>query len=155
MLTPKQEQELKRVFDESWARDAAEAKERRKETGAVEVELEGGADDPSADDRAFQEELATFTRSLAGVIYSQRGMAFDAVDGQGYGLAEFVIKDLGPSAIGVVTAAVTGWLAGRAGRKARLKFGDVEAEARTPEEVEQLLKSAADFQARVKEKDDK
>ena len=62
-----------------------------------------------------------------------------------------MIEYLDPSAIGIVTAAVTGWFAGRAGRKARLKFGDVEAEARTPEEVEQLLRSAATFHAQVKQ----
>jgi hypothetical protein len=33
----------------------------------------------------------------------------------------------------------------RFGRKVRLKFGDVEAEARTPEEIEELLKRVSAF----------
>jgi hypothetical protein len=50
---------------------------------------------------------------------------------------------LGPA----VAAGVTGWLAGRTGRKVRLKVGDIEAEARTIKEVGQLLQRAQALQA--------
>jgi hypothetical protein len=39
------------------------------------------------------------------------------------------------------------WIHARSGRKVRLTIGDVEAEARTPEEVESLLRIAKQFQA--------
>jgi hypothetical protein len=44
-----------------------------------------------------------------------------------------------------LAAVAVAWLHARSGRKVRLKFGDVEAEARTPEEVEQLLDRLACF----------
>lgn len=119
----------------------------------LEVELGSAPDDPPITDSSFQQELANFDSALkeAGITCSQMHVALHSIDAHGYGLAEFAIEYLGPSAIGIVTAAVTGWFAGRAGRKARLKFGDVEAEARTPEEVEQLLRSAATFHAQVEQ----
>lgn len=102
-------------------------------------------DDPQERDPAFQEELNAFGSSLreAGVAYSQRAMVFDSIDALGYPLGEFIIKQLGPVAIPAVTGAVGVWLQARYGRKVRLKVGDVEIEARIPEEIERLLKSAA------------
>ncbi len=150
-LTPEQQEQVEAMFAASFARDAALDKKRRVETGELEIELESAPDDPPVNDPGFQQELGTFGGTLraAGIAYSQGAIAFDSVDAHGYPLAEFVIQYLGPPAIRIVTAAVTGWFAGRAGRKARLKFSDVEAEARTPKEVEQLLKSAAAFRAQV------
>ncbi len=146
--------EMAKLIEQSFAADREREKKRRMETGEVEIELERASDDPPIPDPSFQQELETFGGALgaAGIVYSQRAIALDAVDAHGYPLAEFVIRTLGPPAIGVVTAAVTGWLAGRAGRKVRLKFGDVEAEARTPEEVERLLKLATEFRARIENK---
>ncbi len=150
-LTPEQQKQVEAMFATSFARNAALDKKRRLETGELEIELGSAPDDPPPNDPGFQQELATFGGALraAGIAYSQRAIAFDSVEAHGYHLAEFAIQHLGPPAIGIITAAVTGWFAGRAGRKARLKFGDVEAEARTSEEVEQLLKSAAAFRAQV------
>jgi hypothetical protein len=51
---------------------------------------------------------------------------------------------IGPT-LGVVLVA---WLHGRSGRKVRVKFGDVEAEGRSPKEIEQLLKRIAEFKDR-------
>jgi hypothetical protein len=44
-----------------------------------------------------------------------------------------------------LAAVAVAWLHALSGRKVRLKFGDVEAEARTPEEIEQLLDRLACF----------
>lgn len=44
---------------------------------------------------------------------------------------------------------LVGWLQGRAGRKVRVKLGDAEAEARTIEDVERLLKLVADYKAKT------
>ena len=43
-------------------------------------------------------------------------------------------------------AALVAWLTARGGRKVRLKFGDVEVEAGTPKEIEQILEHAKKFQ---------
>ncbi|SDN00205.1 hypothetical protein SAMN05216360_10531 [Methylobacterium phyllostachyos] len=72
-------------------------------------------------------------------------MAFDSVDAVGFALPEYIIplaQAVGPT-LGVILVA---WLQGRAGRKVRLKVGDVEAEARTADEVERLLNKAAEMQ---------
>jgi hypothetical protein len=65
-------------------------------------------------------------------------------------LAEFAFQLLNSPAIGVVGTAIGVWLKGRYSRKARLKFSDVDVEASTPAEIEQLLKSAAEYHARIK-----
>lgn len=49
-----------------------------------------------------------------------------------------------PEAASILVA----WLAGRNGRKVRIKIGDLEAEARTPEELEKILKKAHEIQQR-------
>ncbi len=139
------------MFAASFARDATLDKQWGMEAGELGIELGSAPDDPPTNDPGFQQELAIFGGMLKAVeiTYTQRAIAFDSVDAHGYPLAEFAIQYLDPPAIGIVTAAITGWFAGRAGRKVRLKLGDVEAEARTPEEIEQLLRSAAAFRAQV------
>ncbi|WP_250530490.1 hypothetical protein [Caballeronia sp. ATUFL_F1_KS4A] len=107
----------------------------------VGLRLMRASDDPALQDPAFQAELRIFSGSLraADVRFSQRAMTFDAVDATGYSLAEYVIKELGPAAIGVIGTAAGAWISGRSGRKVRLKVGDIEVEARTVKEVDQLL----------------
>ena len=114
--------------------------------GKVEISLKRAPDDARVNDPKFQEELTEFSKSLraAGISYSQHGIAFDAVSAVGYALPEFVValKVIGPT-LGVIFVA---WLQGRSGRKIRLKIGEVEVEARTAEEVENLLEKAKQFQ---------
>ena len=100
-------------------------------------------------DPAFQAELGQFSRRLhiAGLKVSQRGMAFDSVEHLGYPLPEFTVAFVSGAST-VIGAALGAWLKGRYGRKARLKVGDIEAEAQTVEEVEKLLATAQAFQAR-------
>jgi hypothetical protein len=116
----------------------------------VEIQLKRTPDDPAERDPAIQSELRTFSGSLrlAGVRFSQRAMAFDSATVTGYPLAEFIIKELGPNLITALAAAAGVWISGRSGRKVRLKVGDIEVEARTIEEVEQLLKRAQAVQAK-------
>lgn len=110
----------------------------------LELKLEPAGDDPPINSAAFQTSMVPIGAALAaaGVRYSQRAMAFDAAEAIGFALPEYVIQigqALGPT-LGVVLVA---WLQGRAGRKVRLKVGDIEAEARTTEELERLLERAA------------
>lgn len=114
------------------------------------------APDESQDprDRKFEAELREFSKSLhsVGMKVSQRGMAFDSAEFLGYPLPEFtlsLVQAIGP-ALGVALGA---WLKGRYGRKVRVKIGEVEAEARTMEEVETLLQKIKQFQE-VKSSDD-
>ncbi len=143
-LTPEQRDQLAKEFAVNRARQAAITARQHLDAGEIDLELLRAPEDAPVNDDAIQAELSIFAKVLrdGGVAYSQFAIAMDAVDALGYPLAEFVVKTLGSPAIGIVTAAVTGWFAGRAGRKARIKIGEVEAEARTPEEVEDLLKRA-------------
>ncbi|WP_233875031.1 hypothetical protein [Paraburkholderia adhaesiva] len=119
----------------------------------IEIRLKRAPDDPPERDTTFQSELRTFASALrsAGVDYRQWAMTFDSVAAQGYPLAQYTIpaiQYLGPAALSALTAAITVWVQGRSGRKVRLKVGDIEAEARTVEEVKQLLEYAHTLQAR-------
>jgi hypothetical protein len=60
-------------------------------------------------------------------------------------------KAAGPT-LAAVGVAVAAWLQGRYGRKARLKIGDIEAEARTVEEVTELIARAKKFRQPAKNK---
>lgn len=115
----------------------------------IEIRLKRAPDDPPENDASFQKELGIFRSALhsGGIRYSQRAMAFDSATAVGYPLAEFIIKELGSAAIGVIGTAVGAWISGRHGRKMRLKVGDIEVEARTIEEVEQLLLRARELQS--------
>src|ERR1700684_23912 len=97
-LTPEQHEELEKIFAASWAADEARARERRKREGGVDLLLERASDDPQENEPAFQEELRAFATSLhsTGLKYSQRAMAFDAIDGGGYPLAQFAITVVPP-----------------------------------------------------------
>lgn len=50
------------------------------------------------------------------------------------------VIQFGPVAVAVISGPIAAWIAGKLGRKIRITFGDVEAEARTVEELKQLLK---------------
>jgi len=68
-------------------------------------------------------------------------------------LGKFIIpltQTLGPPFFTLLGA----WLTARYGRSVRLKIGDVEAQARTVEEVEKLLDSAKKFQQEKNSADD-
>ena len=138
-----------KLIDQSFAADLEREKRRRMETGQLDLELAGAPEDPAVGDQAFQVELETFCGALhqAGISYSQRAIAFDAINALGYPLGEFAILVLGPSAVHVLSSAINAWLRGKAQRKVRMKFGDVDVQASTPEEVEKLLESAAKFQS--------
>jgi hypothetical protein len=58
-------------------------------------------------------------------------------------LVQQVVTMAAPAA----TALIGAWLQARHGRKVRLKVGDVEAEAATVQEVEQLLERAKAYPA--------
>ena len=146
-LSPEQMDEMQKMFEASYARNEALTRKRRFEAGEFSLELVRVVDDPPENDPAFQAELEEFSKSLraAGVTFSQMAIAFDAVDGGGYPLAEFVVRILGLPLIGAAAHVCATWVKARAGRKLRLKIGDVVAEGQTIEDIKSLMKQAAEF----------
>jgi hypothetical protein len=112
----------------------------------VLVSLELAPDEPIFVTPESQGSLQRINEGLqaAGITARHRMNFRDAAGGPGL-MALFVVPvaQIVIPALGVV---LVGWLQGRAGRKVRLKVGDIEAEARTPEEVEKLLLCAKQFQ---------
>lgn len=93
-------------------------------------------------------EIHAFSKAQGGLIPLQ-GASSNAAVGIVVEFAKVVVPLLGPA----LGAAVTGWFQGRAGRKLRLKVGEVEVEAHTSEEIEQLLKQAQALQPTQREGD--
>jgi hypothetical protein len=107
----------------------------------IEIELKPAPDDPAINTPEFQKELREFSAALsaAGVNFSQRAVVFDSVDAHGYSLAEFVLRALQAGALPTVATIIVAYFQRRNGRKARLKYGNVEAESNSVEEIERLL----------------
>ena len=134
------------AFVEKYRKD--EARRRSELAERSEALLEFVRADDTEDPRSadFQDGLTEVSTALTSnkVGFSRRVMTFDAVDCGGFALPEFVValKDLGLVAITGVSAVAAAWVQGRNGRKVRLKMGDLEAEGRSKEEIEALLKLA-------------
>jgi hypothetical protein len=102
--------------------------------------------DPDPENPEYQAELWAADRGLRerGLKTSSRLFRQDDAETPAIHLGQVVLA-LGPPVVGALGAVVGVWLQARFGRKVRLKVGNVEAEARTPEEVERLLKLAAEM----------
>jgi hypothetical protein len=139
-LTPEQQAELARVSAANRATQDALSKRRRMETGELEIELMRGGVDPQVHEPAYQVELQKFKDQLneAGIQYKQRAIAFDSVDAHGYPIGEFALEFLKTYAP-VISAVLAAWITAKYGRRVRVKFRDIEVEARSAEEVERLV----------------
>ncbi|MFL9935410.1 hypothetical protein P0D88_41435 [Paraburkholderia sp. RL18-103-BIB-C] len=99
-----------------------------------------------------QTELQRFDDQLrAGGIRAET-VTFRTADGAGL-TGEFVIPPAQPVGAALPEVAAS-WLRGGAGRTLRLKVGDLEVEARTIEEVGQLLQRAQALQGSREDKND-
>ncbi|MCR0985855.1 hypothetical protein [Roseomonas populi] len=127
-----------------------------KDDSRAEVAFHLGAGEPDISSPAIQRELRELTRPLVSLGAHPRLRAHDADATPAVRLGQLALT-LGPAAITGLTAAAATWLQARTGRKVKVKFGDVEAEGATVEEVRQLLELAAEAQARapVDEQSDK
>jgi hypothetical protein len=79
------------------------------------------------------------------LAFSQSAITFDAIDAIGYPVGDFMVA-LAPTILPALAAIVVTWLRVRSGRKVRVKISNTYMEARTPDEIEQLLKAAAEFE---------
>jgi hypothetical protein len=100
----------------------------------------------------YQQGLRAFEK-----VFNDQGVPIDSncalakMAGGPFLSGEFVLKlaaTVGP----VLGTAVGAWLHARYGRRVRLKIGEIEAEAQTVAEVENLLKRAGEFQQRNQHK---
>jgi hypothetical protein len=108
------------------------------------------SDDPPLKSPAYQAELQRFEQSLNShgleVSYTMEVReSWTSEPILAPYLGSFTIKlvgTIGPPLI----AGIAGWLHGRSGRKVRIKVGELEVEAPTMKEVEELLALALEIQ---------
>jgi hypothetical protein len=118
----------------------------------LEVTLIPAHDDPPLKAAEYQEGLREFNQCLnaAGLEFSYSFEVLEAWAPEPAPtkyLGDFVIKlaaIIGPA----LGTGIGAWLHARYGRRVRLKIGDIEAEAQTIEEVEQLLARVQEIQER-------
>lgn len=111
-----------------------------------QIVLVPGPDDAPERAPEYQDELREFGGSLRaeGVAFSQSAITFDSIEGGGYPVGAFALA-LAPFVLPAITRIVVAWLRVHSGRKVRVKVGDTYVQAQTSEEVERLLKAAAEF----------
>lgn len=92
-------------------------------------------------------------RSAGGTSIMPALKAMTRIDGEVAVIATYVlsvVQAVGP----IVGPAFGAWLQGHTGRKLRLKVGDVEIEARTVDEIDELLRRVKALQADQGENDE-
>ena len=106
----------------------------------IVVALIPAAEDGSRESVAMQTEFWGLTHALQarGLKVSTHVFVMDSVGGGMTNLGELTI-DLARDFAPAVTAILGAWAQARFGRRVRLKVGDIEAEAKTIEEIQELL----------------
>ncbi|WP_146122225.1 hypothetical protein [Burkholderia multivorans] len=119
---------------------------RRENPDKVRFYLLSAPDDPPI----FSADGQSILRTVVAALRENRidadtpFMTLDAVDAVGGYTGEIavLIQAVSPVLTGILGA----WLQSKAGRKVRLKIGDIEVEAGTVQEAEQLLRHAQALQ---------
>lgn len=120
---------------------------RRENPGKVRFYLRQAPDEPPT----FSVEGQAALRKVVSAIRENHVkvdapvMALDSAEAVGGFTGEIavLVQAVSPILTGILGA----WLQSKAGRKVRLKVGDIEVEARTVEEADQLLQRAQALQA--------
>lgn len=94
----------------------------------------------------YQSVLNEFSRVTKPT--TQRAMAMDSIDATGWPLGEYAFK-LAGIMIPTITAGVVAYISGRAGRKVKIKFADIEIEASSIEQVEAALQLVEERRQRI------
>jgi hypothetical protein len=126
------------------------------DTDFVDLIFEPASEEPF---HGFVHSSIPDARNAANAIKAAGGRLVPVIRGasRDAGLGPFLMEYALPLAqvVGpVIGGAAAAWLQGRAGRKLRLKVGDIEVEARTVEEVDQLLLRAQALRAGQPEAND-
>lgn len=118
-------------------------------TTALDVELTfvPAPDDPAWTSPAYQAGLIAVQQELERLDPQTRSEALVMESAEGSFLLHGIFRVTVDKVLPLAGTAVASWLAGRQGRKIRLKVGDIEAEAGSVEEIDQLLLRAQDLQA--------
>jgi len=97
-------------------------------------------DEPPQSSSELQDAFRTFQQALIseGIPITARYRVFDAVGAGSHLSGEFVLKTLAVIVPPAITG-ITGWFKGRSGRKFRVKYGAIEAEATTTKEAEETV----------------
>lgn len=112
----------------------------------LEVDLIPASDDFDMFSSEYQAILSDFSKNTKPA--SQRAFTMDAIDAVGGPIGEYAFKIAGVL-IPAIAAAAAAYISGRAGRKIKVKFGDVEVEAGTLEQVEQAFKLIEESRERL------
>jgi ribosome modulation factor len=130
----------------NWARQRAQLHQERKEAGLSTVILKPADDEPPLLSTEYQTEFIELKKMLHenGVEAEAPFIVMDSVGGGGGYIGELLIP-IAQVAGPIVAASLVAWLQGRAARKVRVRFGDIEIEAPTKEamtneEFETLLR---------------
>ena len=117
--------------------------------------LTAAPNDPGARDPEYQRGLTAVSTALrdAGILYSQRNMTFDAAGAEGYSIGQYVIS-VAQIAGPIVGVAVGAWIQGRAGRKVRLKVGEIELEAYSQADMDVLVAKALELKKQLAEENE-
>lgn len=145
-------EEAFRAFAARWAEEEAEW--WKSNPGKVKIHLENASNEPPTFSVQGQASLQDVIASLKKnkIEADAPIMALDSVDAVGGHTGEIAVlaTAFGPVLTGILVA----WLQAKAGRKVRLKDGDIEVEARTIEEVGKLLDVVVEQQAKRERKED-
>jgi hypothetical protein len=120
----------------------------------VSLTLVRATDDPEVSSPEFQKALRDFRQELDdhGIKVSSRWFTMDAPGAGGWGTGEFtlLVSTLGPLAIVQLRKGIEAFLKYKAGRKLKIKIGNVTIEGTaseveklvTPEQIATMLESA-------------
>ncbi|MFU0840531.1 MAG: AhpC-TSA domain-containing protein [Pseudomonas fragi] len=126
-------------------------------TQRLQVSLLRAPDDSAVFGKDYQAELRQFKQHMeaAGFAVSPTLAFFDSPGTDG-GLTGQFLLSWAPTAVSILSTvsvvAVT-WMNGKAGRKLRLKVGDVELEANSQAEIDHLVAQALALKTQLAELD--
>lgn len=143
-MTPEQEVGITRDVAAFRAGEEALAKKQRTEAEEFEILLVNSPDDPFLFSAEYQAGLQNvrnvFLKKSINVRASfMRMYSLNAGDGL---IGQFLIP-FTQACVPTVGAIAVAWIHGKLGRKVRIEVGETKVEAETVEEVERLLKLAA------------
>ncbi|MBY0335743.1 MAG: hypothetical protein K2X11_03975 [Acetobacteraceae bacterium] len=116
------------------------------EDGELVLHFVEGPEDGDPISEGHQAELQRFAiRMEAGRTGLSPIWSLQKALGSGSWLTGEFLGQVAGASLPVISAVAVAWLQARAGRKVRLKVGDIEAEARTPADLREILALAQDL----------